>query len=118
LEVASHGYFAVAAGAPKGSGSTSAKYGKETLDWLEKNAGQGKYANVNKSKIAVAGQSCGGLEAYQTGVDPRIKTIGIMNSGQFSDAATAATVKAVTKPIFYFLGGSGDIAYKNVCFPL
>jgi hypothetical protein len=86
----------------------------ETLEWVDKNAGQGKWANMDKTKIAVAGQSCGGLEAYQTGVDKRITTIGIMNSGQFSDAATASTVRTVKKPIFYFLGGSGDIAYKNV----
>jgi hypothetical protein len=114
LEVASHGYFAVANGSPKGKGSTTAKMGVETLDWLDKNAGNGKYANVDKSKIAVAGQSCGGLEAYKVGVDKRIKTIGIMNSGEFSASATASTAKTVTKPIFYFLGGSGDIAYKNV----
>jgi acetyl esterase/lipase len=36
---------------------------KEALNWVEKNAGQGKYANVDKSRIAVAGQSCGGLES-------------------------------------------------------
>ncbi|KAF2668607.1 hypothetical protein BT63DRAFT_425905 [Microthyrium microscopicum] len=113
MEVASHGYLAVASGAPSGSGSTTYKMMIETLDWLDKVAGSGKYANVDKTRIAVAGQSCGGLEAYSAGVDKRIKTIGIMNSGQFSDAATAATVKTVTKPIFYFLGGSGDIAYKN-----
>lgn len=114
LEVASHGYLAIANGAPSGSGSTTYRMGVESLNWLDKNAGQGKYANVDKSKVAVAGQSCGGLEAYQVGTDKRITTIGIMNSGQFSAAATASTVRTVTKPIFYFLGGSGDIAYANV----
>jgi len=58
------------------------------------------------------------IEAYKVGVDKRIKTIGIMNSGQFSDAATASNAKTMTKPVFYLLGGSGDIAYKNVRLPL
>ena len=34
----------------------------EALRWIEKNAGSGKYANVDKSRVAVAGQSCGGIE--------------------------------------------------------
>jgi dienelactone hydrolase len=88
--------------------------GVESLDWIDKSAGQGKYAAMDKSKIVVAGQSCGGLEAYKVGTDKRIKAIGIMNSGEFSDSAGAATAKTITKPVFYFLGGAGDIAYKNV----
>ena len=114
LEVASHGYLVLSNGAPGGSGSTTYKMGIESLDWLAKNAGQGKWANVDKTKVAVAGQSCGGLEAYKVGVDSRITTIGIMNSGEFSDSAGSQTAKTIKKPIFYFLGGSGDIAFKNV----
>jgi len=113
LQLVSNGYMAIANGAPGGSGQTNYKMGVESLDWLDKNAGQGKYANVDKSKIAVAGQSCGGLEAYKVGVDKRIKTIGIMNSGEFSDSASAQTARTLTKPVFFLLGGSGDIAYKN-----
>lgn len=70
FEVASYGFFAIAMGSPAGGGGmTSALTGdkkgelqKSALDWVTKNAGQGKYANVDKSRIAVAGQSCGGLE--------------------------------------------------------
>jgi len=61
LEVASHGYIVLANGAPGGSGQTTFQMGMESLNWLDKNAGQGKYAAVDKSKVAVAGQSCGGL---------------------------------------------------------
>jgi hypothetical protein len=35
---------------------------EEALAWVEKNAGTGKYANVDKSRLGAAGQSCGGLE--------------------------------------------------------
>jgi hypothetical protein len=41
---------------------------------------------------------------------PAIKTIGIFNSGQFSKSPIVTSMK---HPIFYFLGGSSDIAYKN-----
>jgi hypothetical protein len=35
---------------------------EEALAWVEKNAGTGKYANVDKTRLGAAGQSCGGLE--------------------------------------------------------
>jgi hypothetical protein len=37
---------------------------EEALAWVEKNAGAGKYANVDKTRLGAAGQSCGGLETY------------------------------------------------------
>jgi hypothetical protein len=36
---------------------------EEAFTWLSKNAGKEKYANVDISRVAVAGQSCGGLES-------------------------------------------------------
>jgi hypothetical protein len=39
-----------------------------------------------------------------------VKVIGIFNSGEFS---TNPIVTKLTKPVFYFLGGEKDIAYKN-----
>jgi hypothetical protein len=39
-----------------------------------------------------------------------VKTIGIFNSGMFG---SSPIVKGLQKPVFYFLGGSSDIAYKN-----
>jgi hypothetical protein len=43
-------------------------------------------------------------------MDPRVTVIGIFNSGEFT---TSVKSTKVTKPIFYFLGGSTDIAYAN-----
>jgi hypothetical protein len=118
-EAASHGIFVIANGNPNGGGGGT-KYTMQidALNWIDKNAGQGKYAYLDKTRIAAAGQSCGGLETYQVGRDPRIKTIGIFNSGEFTDAASMQTTPKVNKPIFYFLGGPSDIAYKNVSLPL
>ena len=64
-EIASHGFFIVANGPATGSqlaGQTTYKELIKTLDWLEKSPGAKKY-NLDLAKIAVAGQSCGGLEA-------------------------------------------------------
>jgi len=95
----------------KGGMGADIKLQDEAIAWLEKSAGQGKFAKVDKTRIAVAGQSCGGLEAYNVIAKHKsIKTIGIFNSGMFS---SSPIVKAMDRPIFYFLGGSSDIAYKN-----
>jgi hypothetical protein len=100
----------------------------EAFSWIEKNAGSGKYANVDKTRVAVAGQSCGGVErcvialhpifaaakltplSYNVANNPLVKTVGIFNSGMFQKTAIVTSMR---KPIFYFLGGSSDIAYKN-----
>ncbi|KAH7355684.1 hypothetical protein BKA66DRAFT_597520 [Pyrenochaeta sp. MPI-SDFR-AT-0127] len=120
-EIASHGILVIANGTPNGKdnpngiGETNSPSGalhKAALDWIGKEAGVkgGKYENVIKERVAVAGQSCGGMQAFQLFDDARVTTIGIFNSGEV--AVTGKPAK-VTKPIFYFLGGSTDIAYTN-----
>ncbi|KAF1808104.1 hypothetical protein P152DRAFT_453167 [Eremomyces bilateralis CBS 781.70] len=81
--------------------------------FITQNAGKGKYANVDASKIAAAGQSCGSLEAYDVAPDPRVSAVGIFNSGAFSDSASQQAVAKLHQPVFYFLGGSSDIAFEN-----
>jgi hypothetical protein len=51
------------------------------------------------------------LNRYRVRDHPLVKVIGIFNSGQLNSNVIA---KSLTKPAFYFLGGSSDIAYKNV----
>lgn len=110
-EIASHGFIVLANGAPGQQGSTSSSWQRAAIDWVIRNAGQGAYAAVDASKIAVGGMSCGGVEAYDFIQDSRVATIGIFNSGLLGDYDRARTI---TKPIFYFLGGPSDIAYENV----
>jgi hypothetical protein len=45
-------------------GNPQAENQKLALDWVTKNAGKGKWAHIDASRLAVGGQSCGGLEAY------------------------------------------------------
>ncbi|KAF1807894.1 hypothetical protein P152DRAFT_463081 [Eremomyces bilateralis CBS 781.70] len=112
-EWASHGFMVIANGSPGGSGQTTSEMLLQSIEFITQNAGQGKYANVDTRKIAAAGQSCGGLEAYDVAPDPRVSAIGIFNSGEFSDSASKQTVAQLHQPVFFFLGGSSDIAYEN-----
>lgn len=114
LEVASWGHVILASGSPDGTGSTDAEQMTDGIDWAVANTGSGAYGNLDASRIAAAGQSCGGLEAYEQAQDGRITAFGIFNSGQFTSLASRRIVPTVTVPIFYFLGGSSDIAYGNV----
>jgi dienelactone hydrolase len=87
---------------------------RQGVDWAVQNAGRGKWANINASKIAAAGMSCGGVQAYSLNRDSRISAYGIFNSGTLDASQTDATMDPINKPIFFFLGGPSDIAYNNV----
>src|ERR1700712_2125226 len=120
-EIASHGYVVIANGAPGkpgsafGDGQTTKEELIKSMDWVTEGKDAGKFGKLDKDKIAAAGQSCGGIEALNVSNDHRIKLTGMFNSGQFS--AGGDTLKKLNHPIAYFLGGSGDIAYKNVSSP-
>ena len=94
-EVASHGFLLVALGpytteAPSkdggmgmGGGTKSAQM-LEALDWAtaeNKRSGSKYYQKLDLSEFAVAGMSCGGLQALEVSPDPRVKTTLVMNSG-------------------------------------
>ncbi|MBQ1055156.1 cellulose binding domain-containing protein [Micromonospora sp. C32] len=114
-EIASHGFLAIANGAPNGSGSTNAQMLTQSIDWAvaENSRSGSKYYNrLDTTKIAVAGFSCGGLEAYAVSNDPRVTTTGIFSSGLLNDADDYQ-LRRLTKPIAYFVGGPSDIAYPN-----
>ncbi|KAI9368146.1 Alpha/Beta hydrolase protein [Aspergillus egyptiacus] len=110
--IASYGYIAIASGPPGGTGSTNAAMMRDAIDFITAAAAAGTdgYETVDVGRIAVAGMSCGGLEAYELRDDERVSNLGIFNSG-FLDGGEAISEVAV--PVFYFLGGRGDIAYPN-----
>jgi hypothetical protein len=65
-EIASHGFMIVANGPAKGaqlSGQTTYKELIKAIDWVTTSPAAKKYGDIDVSKLAVAGQSCGGLEA-------------------------------------------------------
>jgi hypothetical protein len=115
-ELASHGFLVIVNNGPTARTQTVATSLITAADWAAKVAGTGKYANVEKSRVAVGGWSCGGLQAYTVSSDPRWATIGIFSSGQLDASQSVPVVGKITKPIFYFLGGNGDPAQTPVSF--
>lgn len=132
-EIASHGFMVIAIGTlPKATGeqnkerSTSAKL-TAAIDWaLAQNADKNSpyFKKINTKKIAVAGMSCGGLQALEVAGDPRITTLIVANSGIFIDPIRGNAMpmmpqldkthlKKIHTPTLYLLGGPSDIAYKN-----
>jgi dienelactone hydrolase len=149
-EIASHGFLVVAIG-PYSEGGSSSGGGPgdgtmggtksaqllEALDWAtaENNRKDSKYyQKLDPSKFAVAGHSCGGMQALEVSVDPRISTTLAMDSGLFAGGLpkmdppkTGAKPKMVMalptigkdhlqklhSPIVYIDGGKSDMAYPN-----
>lgn len=151
-QVASHGYLVIASGpkdaplpafarqrpgqAAQSTGAVPAAQTKDedllkAVDWaIAENARRDSplYGRIDTSKVAVMGQSCGGLQATAVAGDPRIKTVVIWNSGVFNNmsasAPTGAPVRSLSgatkdslkkfhAPVAYFLGGPADVAYAN-----
>jgi dienelactone hydrolase len=138
IELASHGYLAIAPGAIlNGPGAPPAPPAKPELavktttadvlsglDWaLAENARKGSryYGRIDPKLVGVAGHSCGGLQAIQAAADPRIHAVIVHNSGIFADGSNPITGMTVDKslllklhtPILYILGGPSDVAHPN-----
>jgi len=148
MEIASHGFLAIAigppqapraagqapqappAGAPGRGGPAAAPATKSSqlldgINWAitENNRKGSPYeGKLDVSKIAVMGMSCGGIQAYAVATDPRVKLVGIFNSGILpSTGGNGPAMEAVAKtrldelhsPIFYVTGDKTDIAHEN-----
>lgn len=144
LEVASHGYLVIAPGAVlSGPGATAKPQARVPgadgkmppvattaadvsagIGWaLAENLRKGSaYAHrIDPRAVAVAGHSCGGLQAIQVAADSRVHAVIVHNSGVFADGSNPIQGITVDKsllarihtPILYVLGGPGDVAYPN-----
>ncbi|TWH84612.1 alpha/beta hydrolase [Novosphingobium taihuense] len=144
IEIASHGYIVIAPGEiMSGPGATrkreprmADKSGqlppvattsadvKAGLDWaLTENARKGSalYGRIDTRALAVAGHSCGGLQALELAPDPRIRAVLVHNSGVFTDgtnpirgiSVNKAMLEKLHTPVLYVLGGPEDIAFPN-----
>lgn len=143
LELASHGYLVIAngtilsgpgappreprqpgAGGPGGAPATTAAQLTEAIDWaLAENARQGSpfFGRIDPEMVAVAGFSCGGIQAIGVADDPRLATIVMQNTGLIVNGETTmggmtmdkSQLQKVHTPLIYILGGPSDIAYVN-----
>lgn len=84
-------------------------------------AGSKYYKRINMSRIAVMGQSCGGVQAIEVAADPRVTTAMIWNSGLFAQPSNMGGGKTLSKkdlesihvPMAYISGDASDIAHNN-----
>jgi dienelactone hydrolase len=154
-EVASNGFLVIAlgpyvaesntgSGGMMGMGGTKSAQMLEAIDWAtaeNKRSGSKYYGKLDPSRFAVAGMSCGGLQALEVAPDPRVKTLLVMNSGLFGPGGMPkigppkeGTPKGAPKgggmlmgmpkvgkevlaklhsPTIYIIGGETDIAYPQ-----
>ncbi|MFD0854287.1 alpha/beta hydrolase [Actinomadura adrarensis] len=115
-EFASHGFLVIANGRPGGRGTTDSDMLVDAIDWaVRENTRLGSRfrGRIDTTKVAVMGQSCGGIEAYEVSAeDRRVTTTGIFNSGLMS-ALDKPMLSRLRAPVGYFIGGPSDIAYSN-----
>ena len=84
--IASHGFLVIATAAKEGEKprQSNADDLRAALNWAEAEAkrdGSPLKGKIATDKMAVMGQSCGGFLSVALGVEPRVKTIGVFNSG-------------------------------------
>ena len=100
--IASHGFLVMGTVPQEGAARRQATADdlRAAIDWAGKeNARTGSplKGKIALDKVAVMGQSCGGFLSIVLGADPRVKTIGVFNSG-VQEAAPAAQGKASPQP--------------------
>jgi hypothetical protein len=79
------------------------------------------YKHLNTDKIAVMGQSCGGVQAIEVAADSRVTTAMVWNSGLFAQPSNMGGGKTLGKSdlasihvsMAYISGDSTDIAFNN-----
>ena len=137
-EIASFGYVVVAVG-PYHETQAEAEADEEASEWTDyqlltdamdlmekavKNEKSVFYKSVDMSRVAVMGQSCGGLQALAVSGDPRVKTTVCLNSGVITPTkeqqqrnlnlvVDKSILSKLHAPILYLVGGKKDIAYEN-----
>jgi dienelactone hydrolase len=115
-EIASHGFLVLADGEPTGLGMTSYKDLMKSIDWVTSNPAAKKYGNIDLENIAIAGQSCGGLEAYSASINTDKHKLTILFNSGMLNPFDSTTIPQLKKPVAYFLGGKTDMAQAQVRF--
>ena len=123
--VASHGFVVVNIGSIDGS-NVGVQDGvvlpwllTDGIGWAQRENGRTGAAlagRLDLGKVAVAGHSCGGLEALVAGADSRVRSVISFNSGLFADGAFGyrrTELNRLHSPVLFMDGGPSDVAYDN-----
>jgi dienelactone hydrolase len=111
--IASHGFLVLTTAAQEGAPrrQATAEDMKAGIDWAEREnqrEGSPLKGKVELRKVALMGQSCGGMLSITLGADPRVGTIGVFNSG-----VQASNLDVLTKlhgPVLIINGHERDFA--------
>jgi dienelactone hydrolase len=114
--IASHGFLVMGTLPQEGKARRQANADdmRGAIDWAEKeNARTGSplEGKIALDKVAVMGQSCGGFLSIALGADPRVKTIGVFNSGVQKAPSPFPTSDALPKlhgPVLLINGSTPD----------
>jgi dienelactone hydrolase len=119
--IASHGFLVMGTVPQEGAARRQATADdlRGAIDWAGKEnarAGSPLEGKIALDKVAVMGQSCGGFLSIVLGADPRVKTIGVFNSGVQKPAPgapaspypTADALPKVHGPILLINGSDPD----------
>lgn len=118
--IASHGFLVVSTAAQEGAPrrTSTADDLRAGLDWAFKENTRAESplkGKIDLDEVAVMGTSCGGFLSLTLGGDPRVKTIGVFNSGIAEDGAgvnaTQPGADVLTKlhgPVLLINGGEVD----------
>ena len=131
-EVASHGFLVIAIGPMPAEGQrggpggpTKSSLMTDAMNWAiaqNRDKTSQYYGKLNTVKVAVAGMSCGGLQALEVAPDLRVTTVMICNSGILPGPQSGMPgmpnlakdhLEKLHTPVIYILGGERDIAYGN-----
>lgn len=122
--LAAHGFLVVAVGAYDQSdrdedGTAHPEVLRSGITWAQKEnkrPGSPLRGRIDTGRVAVAGTSCGGIEALVAGADPRVDTVVSFNSGFQADASLGygrEELENLHTPTLYVDGGVDDKAYEN-----
>lgn len=125
IDIASHGYVVIAIGemqqvyGDRKDKHTPSSMMVEAMDWISKQVTDRQsdyFDNIDTTKMAAAGHSCGGAQVLWNAADPRLKTYIILNAGMGDmemAGASRQSLEGLHGSILYMTGGPSDVAYQN-----
>jgi predicted alpha/beta-hydrolase family hydrolase len=121
--LAAHGFLVVAVGgfdqSVKDDGTPAPAVITDGITWAEREnrrRGADLRGRIDTHRVAVAGHSCGGIEALVAGADPRVRSVLSLDSGFFADGTLGygrEHLAGLHSPVLFLDGGPDDVAFTN-----